>query len=107
MQRTFMMREKSCELSLKHQKSCFCDFATHSKGLLKLHEKEAHDKKLSFSNIIYGFDIDETFLKMLIETMYEGEDHNIPSLKCEMCNFKSYGEGVMKIHKLKAHERTN
>ena len=70
-----------------------------------MHEKEAHDKKLSFSNIIYGFGIDETFFKMLIETMYEGEDHNIPSLKCEMCNFNANGKGVRKIHELKIHEK--
>ena len=41
-------QRKSCELSMKDQKCDFCDFATHSKGLLKLHEKEAHEKKLSF-----------------------------------------------------------
>ena len=48
--------------------------------------------------------MDETFFKMLVETMYEGEDHNIPSLKCEMCELTTYGEGVLKIHKQKVHK---
>ena len=95
----FYDERKKCELSLEDQKCDFCEFATHSKGLLKLHEKEAHESKLTFSNIIYGFEMDETFFKMLVETMYEGEDHTIPSLKCEMCELTTYGEGVLKIHK--------
>ena len=36
--------------------------------------------------------------------MYEGEEKDIPFGKCGSCNFNSYGEGIMEIHKLRKHE---
>ena len=60
-----------------------------------MHETDTHDSKLSFKDIINGFEVDEEFFKMLIETMYEGEEKDIPSVKCGKCSFNSYGEDIM------------
>ena len=86
---------RNCELSLNDQKCDKCNFATHSKGVLKMHERDTHAAKLSFKDILYGFEVDEEFFKMLIETMYEGEKKDIPSVKCGKCSFNSYGEDIM------------
>ena len=101
----FYNERKQCEVSLTDQKCDLCNFATHSKGLLKMHESNDHEKRIPFKDILYGFEVDEVFFKILIDTMYEGEDKDIPSFKCGTCSFNSYGEGALEIHKLKEHEQ--
>ena len=44
-----------------------------------MHVNEKHNIKHSCESIIESFDVDEHFFKMLVETMYEGEEEKIPS----------------------------
>ena len=60
-----------------------------------MHDTDTHDSKLSFKDIINGFEVDEEFFKILIETMYEGEEKDLTSFNCGKCSFNSYGEDIM------------
>ena len=54
---------RNCVLSLNDQKCDKCNFADHSKGVLKMHERDTHAAKLSFKDVLYGFEVDKEFFK--------------------------------------------
>ena len=62
-----------------------------------MHETDTHDSKLSFKDIINGFEVDEEFFKILIETMYEGEEKDIPSVNVELIWRRHFENTQIKI----------